>query len=113
MGTAQETVASILQNMNEMTKESPGFMKAFMDLVKSAEESGELDAKTVELILISLSVCKQCSYCIELHIAKGLKLGLMRAEILAAVNLAVVMGGGPSLMYTLQVARKALNDMEA
>ena len=113
MGTAQETVASIQKNMGEMAKESPEFMKAFMGMVKSAEEQSQLDIKTIELILISLAVSKQCSYCIELHITKGLKVGLTRAEILDTAKLAVVMGGGPALMYALEVVRKALDELGA
>jgi len=113
MGTTQESVASIQQNMGAMSKESPEFMKAFMGFMKNAEESSEFDAKTTELILIALSISKQCSYCIELHVAKGLKVGLTRAEILDAAKLAVLMGGGPTLMYMLQVACKALDDMGA
>lgn len=113
MGTTQENIGITRQNMGEMSKESPEFMNAFMGLVKSAEEESDLDAKTTELILISLSVSKQCSYCIELHVANGLKMGLTRAEILSAAKLAVVMGGGPVLMYTLQVVRKALSDLGA
>jgi AhpD family alkylhydroperoxidase len=113
MGTTQETVASIQQNMGEMSKEAPEFMKAFMGFMKSAEDESQLDIKTIELILISLAVSNQCSYCIELHIAKGLKVGLTRAEILDAAKLAVVMGGGPALMYTLEVVRKALSDLGA
>ena len=92
MGTTQENITSIRQNMGAMSKESPEFMKAFMGLVKTAEEESELDAKTNELVLIALSVSKQCSYCIELHVANGLKVGLTRAEILSAAKLAVVMG---------------------
>lgn len=113
MGTTQENIAGIQQNMGKMAKECPEFMQAFMGLMKSAENSGQFDAKTTELILISLSISKQCSYCIELHVAKGLKAGLTRAEILAAANLAVLMGGGPALMYSFQVACKALDDMGA
>ncbi len=112
MTTTQESISIIRKNMGEMSKESPEFMNAFMSLVKAAEEQSELDAKTTELILISLSVSKQCSYCIELHVANGLKMGLTKSEILSAAKLAVVMGGGPALMYTLGVVRKALSDLE-
>ena len=112
MTTTQESISIIRKNMGEMSKESPEFMNAFMGLVKAAEEQSELDAKTTELILISLSVSKQCSYCIELHVANGLKMGLTKSEILSAAKLAVVMGGGPALMYTLGVVRKALSDLE-
>ncbi len=111
MRTTQESVASIQKNMGEMSKEYPEFMNAFMGLIKSAEEQSDLDPKTTELILIALAVSQQCGYCIDLHVAKGLKMGLTRREILDASKLAVVMGGGPAFTYMLEAVRKALADL--
>ena len=113
MATTQESVSSIRQNMMALGKECPEFMGAFRGLMDAIENKGPLDTKTVELILIAVAVAKQCSYCIEIHIANGLKAGLSRAEILSAAQLAVLMGGGPALMYTTQVVLKALDALAA
>ncbi|RKY28584.1 MAG: carboxymuconolactone decarboxylase family protein [Planctomycetota bacterium] len=112
MTTTQESLSSIQQNMMALGKECPEFMGAFKGLMDSIENKSPMDTKTVELILIGISVSKQCSYCIEIHVAKGLKAGLSRAEILSAAQLAVLMGGGPSLMYTMQVVMKTLDSLE-
>lgn len=111
MATTQESLSSIQQNMMALGKECPEFMGAFKGLMDAIENKGPLDLKTVELILIGIAVAKQCSYCIEIHIAKGLKAGLTREEILSAAQLAVLMGGGPALMYTMQVVLETLDSL--
>jgi len=110
MGSTKESLADIRKNIGNHAKEAPGFMQAFKQLVDSVEKESVLDAKTMELIFVGVAVAKQCTWCIELHVAAALKAGATRAEILAAAQVAVVMGGGPALMYT-QVVTTALDDL--
>jgi alkylhydroperoxidase AhpD family core domain len=41
----------------------------------------------------------QCDWCIAIHVANAVKTGASREEILEAAWLAVLMGGGPKLLY--------------
>lgn len=109
--STKDAIAKTRKGMGRLAKEAPEFMQHFSSMVQAVEKSGVLDAKTTELILVGLAVGKQCSYCIELHVELALKAGATREEILAAAELAVVMGGGPALMYAVNSVIDALDDL--
>jgi AhpD family alkylhydroperoxidase len=70
-----------------------------MEFMKNAKADGVLDGKAKNLILVSLAVANQCDWCIAIHVANAVKSGATREEVLEAAWLAVLMGGGPKLMY--------------
>jgi len=111
MTTAKESLASIQKNMGALARECPEFIQGFRTFHDNIETSAGLDLKIMELILVALGVNRQCTYCIDVHIAKALKAGASRAEILAAAQAAVLMGGGPTLMYMLQHVVKDLDEL--
>jgi AhpD family alkylhydroperoxidase len=113
MSTAKETLGSIQKNMGRLATECPEFMEGFYAFHNNIETHSGVDLKTMELILIALGVNRQCTYCIDMHIAKALKAGATRKEILAAAQAAVLMGGGPTLMYTAEHVLKTLDELEA
>jgi AhpD family alkylhydroperoxidase len=113
MTTANESLGSIQKNMKKLAQECPEFMQGFRTFHDNIETHSGLDLKTMELILIALGVNRQCTYCIDMHIAKGLKAGLTRKEILAAAQAAVLMGGGPTLMYMVEHVQKTLDELGA
>jgi len=98
-------------NLEKFSKEFPKEMEAFGKFMHAIEEPGALDSKQNELIAIALSVATHCRWCIALHVEKALEVGCKRKEILEACWMAVLMGGGPSLMY-MQLVEKALEDFE-
>lgn len=95
MGRMKETNEMFGRLKNDMPKELSGFIN-FSQVAKSG---GAIDKKHKELILMALSVSSQCSWCISMHIEGAVKFGASKEEILDACMLAVVMGGGPKLMY--------------
>lgn len=95
MGRMQETNKMFSKLKNDMPKELSGFIN-FSQVTK---QDGAIDKKNKELILVALGVCSQCSWCISMHIEGAVKFGASKEEILDACMLAVVMGGGPKLMY--------------
>jgi AhpD family alkylhydroperoxidase len=111
MGSTQDTMSKVNQHLGQFGKETGEFLKKFQEMMGSAHKNGTIDEKTVELIMIGIAVAKQCSYCIDFHVNNALKAGASRAEILAATQCAVVMGGGPALMYAHHVV-EVLNDLE-
>ena len=74
-------------------------MKGFSALAHAATQNGALDKKTKELIALAIGVAVRCDGCIGFHMQALLKLGASKAEIEETLNMAVYMGGGPSLMY--------------
>ncbi|HEW63767.1 carboxymuconolactone decarboxylase family protein [Fervidicoccus fontis] len=93
--------------MNVLGKISPEKANAFVDFVNKVEKNGALDAKTKELIALSIGIVKNCETCIYYHLNEAMKLGASREEILEAAWVAVLMDGGPSLAH-LEYVIKAL-----
>jgi AhpD family alkylhydroperoxidase len=111
MGTAKDSLASIQGDMGKLAKECPEFMKGFKAFHDAVEANGVLDAKTLELVLVGIAVSRQCSYCIHFHVSRAFKAGATKQEILAAAQAAVLMGGGPSLMYLVEQVIPTLEDL--
>ena len=92
-------------------KEASDIMKSFMQLHGTMESQGALSPKIKELMAISIAVVTHCEECIAYHINRALKIGVNRLEIVDAIGVSVIMGGGSSLVYA-SIALKALNDFE-
>lgn len=99
----KEDLRTAMGVMNHLGEKTPDQMNAFKELSAEITKDGVLSAKTKELIALALGIQSQCSYCIALHVKKSLDMGLTEDEILEAAWVAVLMGGGPSLMYISQV----------
>ena len=95
MERLQETGAMMERLMQDMPKQ----LQSFGAFVKGAEAAGALDEKTKHLMLLSLGVAFQCSWCIAVHVKGCVDSGATKEELLEAAMMAVVMGGGPKLMY--------------
>lgn len=78
----------------------PETMKGFSELAKASLASGELSAKTKELIALALGVAAHCDACLGFHAKALARLGATKGEVEEALGVAVYMGGGPSLMYS-------------
>lgn len=97
-----EITGNISKSMSKLRRELPGVMQGFGDLAKQATEEGALDAKTKELIALTLGVAAHCDGCIGFHSQALVKLETSREELLEALGMAIYMGGGPSLMYAAE-----------
>ena len=74
-------------------------MSGFGSLHKAAMADGELSAKTKELIALGIAITVRCDGCIAYHIHDAIHAGANRDEILETIGVAVLMGGGPAVMY--------------
>lgn len=88
---------------SQLSKAQPEVMKAFYALSHSSSEPGALDSKIKEIIAIAIGVATHCDECIAFHSQAALKAGASREEILDALGVAIMMGGGPALMYSTHV----------
>ena len=87
------------QSMSKMGKEIPTTMKAFGGLHHSAIGEGALTSKTKELIALGIAITVRCEGCIAFHVHDALKAGATAPEVMETIGVAVLMGGGPSVMY--------------
>jgi len=97
--------------MGALGKEIPGPMGGFSQLHKESMTDGALSAKTKELIALAIAVTVRCDGCIAYHVHDALHAGAARPEIVEAIGVAVMMGGGPSTIYGSE-ALMALDQFE-
>jgi len=109
--TYPEKYAKIRESMGKYGQASPDVMKAFQGLHHAAAADGSLDVKTKELIALSIAVAVRCDGCIAFHVHDAIKAGASREELIETLDVAVLMGGGPALMYALE-AMEALEEFE-
>lgn len=102
------TMSGRLQEINvfleRIGKDYPSETEAFFNFMQKAEAGPALDMKTKELINVGISVSAQCEWCIAFHVKNALEAGASRDEIMSAGFMAVLMHGGPALMYMMRVA---------
>lgn len=112
MGKNYPEYAQQLQGlMGKFGKESPAVLGAFVQLHKAAGGDSALSAKMKELIALGISVSGRCEGCIAFHTRDALKAGATRAEVIDTIGVAVLMGGGPSMIYACE-ALQALDQFQ-
>lgn len=96
----------IYGHLNEMIgrlgEAAPETMAGFAQLHESSAADGALDAKTKELIALAIGIAVHCDGCISYHTHDALEAGASREEIIEVIGVAVMMGGGPSVVYGCQ-----------
>lgn len=97
--------------MERLGQDIPGTMKGFGELHGAAVKEGALEAKTKELIALGIAITVRCDGCISFHVHDALKAGATKAEIGETVGVAIMMGGGPSVVYGIE-AMQALAQFE-
>ncbi|WP_456323608.1 carboxymuconolactone decarboxylase family protein [Hydrogenimonas sp.] len=112
MGEYTKKLEEIKELVGRLQKESPEQMEAFHKFMFAIEKPTALDTKVKELINVGLAVAAQCEWCISLHVKGALDAGAKREEVIDAAMQAVLMHGGPALMYMIPV-EKALDEFGA
>ncbi len=97
--------------MGKLGVEIPEVMQGFGSLHAACFKPGVLDVKTKELVALGIAVSIRCDGCIAFHVHDALKAGATKQEIAETVSVAIVMGGGPSVMYGVE-AMQALMQFE-
>jgi len=98
--------------MGKLSKELPGPMSGFGQLHKEAVAEGALSPKVKELIALAIAITVRCDGCISYHVHEALHAGATRQEMVETIGVAVLMGGGPSVVYGSE-ALEALEQFEA
>ena len=99
----------ITQDLNsalgKFRNSAPDTMSAFNGLSKSAMRAGAVDALHKELIALAIGVAVRCDGCLGFHTKALIRLGVTREQFMETLEVAVYMGGGPSLMYAAEAIR--------
>jgi len=94
--------------MGEMGAKIPNIMDGFGKLHTASCADGVLAAKTKELIALGIAITIRCEGCIVCHVHDALNAGASAEEIMETIGVAILMGGGPSVVYGCE-AMEALN----
>ena len=94
----QQLANELSGKLAEFRKEIPDTMKGFGQMSRAAHSDGALDNKTKELIALAIGIASRCQGCLAFHAKALVELGCTRAQFMEMLQVAVYMGGGPSLM---------------
>lgn len=95
----QERLNEVEALTAQLQRDYPSETRAFLNFMQKAEAGPALDLRTKELINVALAVAAQCEWCIALHVKHALASGATREQVMSAGFMAVIMHGGPALMY--------------
>jgi AhpD family alkylhydroperoxidase len=98
-----------------LRKRIPGTMTGFSQLHTESMKPGTLSAKHKELMALGIGIAARCDGCIAFHTREALAEGATAEEINETIGVAIMMGGGPSLMYAAHAleALEQFQDMTA
>jgi AhpD family alkylhydroperoxidase len=85
--------------MGHLIKEVPDTMKGFSQLNEASMKDGALTASHKELIALGIAITSRCDGCIAYHVHDAMNAGASKAEIMETIGVAILMGGGPAVVY--------------
>jgi AhpD family alkylhydroperoxidase len=88
-----------MHTMGTLKEQAPDLMGGFGHLHEAVSKDGALSGKMKEAIALGIAIKAQCVDCIAFHTKMCVKAGYSKEEILEIGSVAVLMGGGPALMY--------------
>ena len=103
MSEAKNFYATIPAKMENMNSHIPSIPTGFGGMFAKLMGEGSISVMQKELIALGIGVAQRCSPCIRMHVKKCLEAGATKDQILEAAGVAVMMGGGPTFMYTHEV----------
>ncbi|QDS94141.1 Alkyl hydroperoxide reductase AhpD [Roseimaritima multifibrata] len=109
--TYPKQLEKLSSSMADLAKAQPATMHGFSMLHAASAASGALDSKTKELIALAISVTDRCDGCIAYHTHAVLQAGASRDEVMETLGVAIMMGGGPSVIYATHVV-EAMDQFE-
>ena len=89
----------VLKGMGALSKDIPEVMKGFSKMHGAGVGDGALSQAVKELISVGIAVAVRCEGCIAAHVHDALDQGATPEQIKETIGVAIVMGGGPSVVY--------------
>lgn len=94
--------------LDTFKKDFPEAWSAYEKMRDACDRSGPLDAKTVELIKIGISVAMEHTGGLVAHMSQARKAGAQVGEIHQAILLATGLAGFPAVLAAMAAAQKYL-----
>ncbi|WP_348672826.1 carboxymuconolactone decarboxylase family protein [uncultured Abyssibacter sp.] len=97
--------------MEKLGMAIPEVMQGFGTLHQASLKTGALDSKVKELIALAIAITVRCDGCISFHVHDAMQAGASKEEVAETVAVAILMGGGPSVVYGIE-AMQALSQYQ-
>lgn len=110
MSTYLKQAKTVTGFLETLSQEHPKVAEGFVTLHKASAGDSALGGKQKELIALGISIAIRCEGCIACHVKAALKAGASQEEIVETVGVAILMGGGPSVVYG-EKAYQAMKEM--
>ena len=94
-----DRLRNVKKNSQTLATAQPTVIETFEKLHQAAGATGVLDRKIKELMALAISVTHGCDDCIAHHVHDAIEAGATREELAEALSVAVLMGGGPGMIY--------------
>lgn len=98
MESVQQAVARSRAGIGRYHKESSAVAGAFKALHDAALADGELTRSVKELMAFAIALVIDCKGCAGWHLQAASEAGASRRMAIEAMDVAVVMGGGPAVI---------------
>ena len=90
----------VVTGVGDFAKLSPDTVRGYGAMGSAGQKTGQLDAKTRELIAIAVAITLRCDGCITVHTDAAHKLGATKEEIAEALGVAVSVNAGAAIVYS-------------
>ena len=94
-----DRLRNVKKNSQTLAAAQPAVIETFEKFHRTAGATNALDRKTKELMALAISVTHGCDDCIAHHVHDAIEAGATREEFSDALSVAVLMGGGPGMIY--------------
>lgn len=111
MADYKENYQKMAEEGRNLKESAPEVLQDFYQMHHDAFKEKKLTTKEKELIALGIAIGIRCEDCIYSHVRTALKMGATYEELVETVEVAIVMGGGPSTAYgshALSLAKKLL-----
>lgn len=87
------------RRIKQLRASTPEAIAGFDELRVAALAGGVVDGRVKELVALGIAITSGCNGCLAYHVHEAVKAGITRRELEELIGVAVLMGGGPALMY--------------
>ena len=87
------------ERLTQLGTELTGPMTGFARLHRKTMDDGALSRKVKEMMALAISMVVGCEGCIAYHVHDAVEAGATRPELLEAIGVGLLMGGGPGSIY--------------
>lgn len=103
-----EAIFQIRDEENHLLEnECTEVMGKFDALHASIMKDGTISKKNKSLVALGIAICVRCEGCMLSHVESALKQGASLEEIAETVEVAILMGGGPSTVFGRRAIKAA------